>query len=609
MSPLGYIAISALIWSTFPVVVALGVTTFDFVALYTTAIGISTAWHLLIIAPRFKRYFTIFRGNVRLTLLWATLAGTAITVASFSYYAAMQAPNKIVPAILLELWPMLSMFFGAVLSRNTHWARMPSYVWLCALAALLGTSIISANGGLFSIKPHPLYLVALVGAIFYGLSGNLQAVLGSRLADATESEKTLITRLFSDGIAFLMALFIAAVRGTHIPTDPRFIFSALYLGTLVYALSAFLFNHGLRQAHSPSINLLFYFSPVLSILWLDLLGYGQLTSYVILGSALILSANIIVISEYRYAPSTIYTLIATLFFAFVVVLFHGFDLKEPTDFVAVSSGIFAIIAGFSLTRLHGRNANEEQLRLAIANRSYRLVDLAKDDSVEFEHTIRMRIDDLFIKITDYEYCAKQDARLMLLESVYACERQLTCAIDELTKSHPIRDDSKKILCSLLENIDMWVSRKAERLSLGEILSLALIGSVAISGLVLNRAQDIYSSLSSIFISTGISFTLFKIVELGFGQTDADFSSILSGQQLFRRLGVGYYLPHSVVTNRAFPAPSDKVKFRHVGPTGEMQVTEFRRESFLVRNMAIILFAISLCVILAVLLDKFHFISL
>lgn len=608
MSPLGNMALSALLWSTFPVVVALGVTNYDFLVLYTAAIGVSTLLHFLIISPKLHRYWTIFRSNTRIIFIWAVLAGASITIASFSYYAAMKSQNKIIPAILLELWPLLSMFFGVVLLRKSLWERMPSYVWFCALAALLGTTIISANGGLFSVEPKPAYLIAIVGAVFYGLSGNLQAVLGSKLRIATEFEKTIVTRFFSDGTAFLMALLVVVILRRHIPVNSGFMLSALYLGAFVYTLSAYFFNHGLRQADSPSINLLFYFSPVLSILWLNLLGYGTLTGYVILGSALILSANVIVISEYRYASSTIYTLIATLFFAFIVTLFRGFDLKESTDFVAVSSGIFAIIAGFSLTRLHQRNASEEQLRIAIANYSYRLVDIARSESAEFESSIKKRIDDLFIAITDYEYCAKHTVRPRLLEQVYASERHLTDAIDRRKRGLIAKDESSNLLHSLIENIDLWVARKAEMLSLGEVLSLALIGSVAISGLVLNHSQDMFSSLSSICISTGISFTFFKIIELDSGHTDADFSSILSGQQLFRRIGVDYYLPHIVVANRAFPAPPHKVEFRHYAPTGEMRIAQFGREPFLIRNMAVILFLISFCVIFAVLLEKYHLIS-
>lgn len=608
MSPLGYMAVSALLWSTFPVAVALGVSTFDFVLLYTAAIGISASLHLLIVSLRFRHFLDIFRANRRLLLTGSALAGGAITIASFSYYAAMQSPNKLVPAILLELWPILSMFFGVMMSKKANWSRMPGYVWLCALAALVGTAILSANGGLLSGTRGFSVWIALLGAVFYGLSGNLQAFLGARLTGATEAEKTLLTRFFSDGVAFLAALCVIAIQQRHAPVTIHFWLEALYLGTVVYALSAFLFNHGLRQAESPSINLLFYFSPVLSIFWLDLLGYGRLTGYVLLGSALILSANVIVLSEYRYAPSTIYTLIATLFFAVVVAQFQGCDLNEPTGFVAISAEIFAIIAGFSLTRLHGRNAAEEQLRLEIANRSFSLVDLARGGPQERESSIRRHVDDLLIRITDYKYCVKPDQKPQLLEALYASEKRLTLALSG-DNQRSADDESRKVLYQLFEILDRWVSRKAERLSLGEVLSLALIGCVAIGGLVLNRSTDLYSSLSSIFISTGIAFTFFKIIELDFGHMDVDFSSILSEQHLFRRLGTDFYLPHSVVVNRAFPAPPQGVVFRHFGSRGEILVTAFKKEFFLVRNMAFILFAVASFAVFAALLEKFHFIKL
>lgn len=612
MKPSFLMAVAALLWSTFPLAIAQGVAINNYAALYCVGIGISSLAHFLYLLRIWQRFIAVARENAGAILKWGGLAGLAITVASFSYYFSMTSENKVESAILLEFWPVLSMFFGVALLSRTHWENVPGYAWVCAALAFAGSIILLLDrvGGIQTWNLNPFNLFAFIGAIFYGLSGNLQAILGSRIELESEFEKTVIVRFFADFLSFLMTLAVIPFFDMEWSWDRSFLFSTLYLGLFIYTASAFFFNHSLRLASSPSINLLFYIAPVIGVLWLDLFGYGEITRFAVLGASLILISNVLVSSEYRYAPSTMYTLVFILFFQLVTILFEGIFLEDHFIYLEISGAIFAIIAGFSLTRLHQKDAEEEHIRVAISNAGYRLATLIQQSHPQEFPATRSQLDRLFTTIIDYDFCQDRGARSRILDKLYHEEEELErlCRL-QLVGSDQV-EAGREVIHELSEQIDRWIAKKGDNLSNGELMAIALLGGVPVIGLALHQADHLFGSVAGLFLATGIVYIMLKIVDLDRGHGEKDFSNLLSGQQMFRRLNLDYYLPRWVVLNRTLPPPPYPIAFRYATKGGgPFEIANLRQEGFLVRNLGGVLFLAAFLVFFLLLLDKFAILPL
>jgi len=612
MKPSFLMAVAAFLWSTFPLAIAQGVASYNYAALYCVGIGISALAHFLYLLRIRQRFAAVVRAHFGDILRWGGMASLAITVASFAYYYAMTSSHKVEAAILLEFWPVLSMLFGVALLSRTHWDNVPAYAWLCAALAFAGSVILLLDrvGGIQTWNLNHYTLFAFLGAVFYGLSGNLQAVLGARLELASEFDKTVIVRFFADFLSFLLALAVIPFFEVDWVWDGGFLLSTLYLGVLIYTASAFFFNHSLRLASSPSINLLFYIAPVIGVVWLDLFDYGDITRFAVLGASLILISNVLVSSEYRYAPSTMYTLVFILFFQLVTILFEGFPLRDMFVYMEISGGIFAIVAGFSLTRLHQKAGDEEVHRVAISNTGYRLASLVQEHQPEKFNGVRRKLDDLFTTIVDYELCTDKHARTEILGRIYHQEEELDRLCRFLLAGTPHQESGHTLVHELMEQIDSWIAKKSDNLSNGELIAISLLGLVPVGGLLLNQAENLFASVSAVFLATGIVYIVLKIVDLDRGQGGKDFSSLLSTQQMFRRLNLDYYLPYSVIRNMTLPPPPHPVAFRYQAPGSQaFEVACFKREGFLVRNLGGLLFLVAFLVFFLLLLDKYGILPL
>lgn len=609
MKPSLSMSIAALLWSTFPLAVASGVTSYNYAALYCLGIGISSLAHYGYLRWRGIDPLAVLRRNPRTVLAWGGSAAASITLASFLYYYAMTADDKIESAVLLELWPVASMMFGWLLIRRMSWQQMPAYAWPCAALAFLGSAllVVDRTGVAEGLSLDRYNVLAFFGALFYGLSGNMQAVLGERFDGHDEFDKTALSRFFADTGSFGLAVVATPFLSITPDLDRGFLLSALYLGIVIYSLSAFFFNHALRTASSPSINLLFYFSPVIAVFWLGLSGYGDITRFALFGVTSILVANAVASSEYRYAPSSAYTLFFVLASGVVVAFYDGFALGPQLFYMQMAAGIFAIIAGFSLTRLHQRNDQEELCRLRISSHAYRLVQLGRGLPREVE--LRADVDELLTALVDYEFCKDRLESAAILARVQAFEERL----HELVHGEASAPEDRRAgeaVGALFEEIDTWLQHKADEISRGELLSIVLVGLVPVIGLSFNQHENFFASIASIFIASSIVFIVLKILDLNRGQPEQDFTALLAGQQVFRRLGMSYYLPPWVVRNKSFPAPPEPVSFRQrSGAPPPEEIVCFEAESAVVRHMGGVLFVIAFLALGLVLLDKYQRIDL
>ncbi len=121
-------------------------------------------------------------------------------------------------------------------------------------------------------------------------------------------------------------------------------------------------------ARSTSINILYYLTPVLSLVLLAVLGLDQVGPAVALGAILIISSNLLIYG--RADPSYAYTasLLMLMLSASYVYYFPGLAMADFYDALAVPAAIFAILIAFMLDRVFQRTNDQEQLVISMLHR-------------------------------------------------------------------------------------------------------------------------------------------------------------------------------------------------------------------------------------------------
>jgi drug/metabolite transporter (DMT)-like permease len=263
----------------------------------------STVWHNL-------KYYT--KSLSMDEWLYLSLIGLSTTLYNFCFFYAMQMTSKVGAAIVIELWPLFAMFLAPLFIKKT-WNKLGGRDYLIGFIGIIGVVIVSydasgakslsslfGNGGAESITG---ILLALIGGVFVAISIVLSSEVGNRISKHVlqEEKPTIKCAAIAEVARRLVALPPSLLLLWAFKDDLSWTTNGIYIsaltGVIVFTMGSLLMRVALLNAKSSNINMLYYISPILSVVWLSLLGLGQLSMGVMLGGALVVIANILIVDR------------------------------------------------------------------------------------------------------------------------------------------------------------------------------------------------------------------------------------------------------------------------------------------------------------------------
>ena len=259
------------------------------------------------------------RDAIRLpekSIFMAALSGTLANLGNILFIVALGVMSKAGATIIMESWPIMAMFLAPLLI-DKKWEKLRLYHVALGAVALAGIGLISVSEHRIALddvlhNPGPAnnnlanymgVMMAFMGSFCFALSGvfrtqfvnDLPADFKTRYGGRAHQIPEVIVCETISKVFYLPIIFIAwlAMEPTGSPVTPASLFSAFLVALIIVLVNIF-YSYALYKAENPSVNIIWYFAPLLAVIWLAIFGLTQITMLVAMGAGLIVGANICV---------------------------------------------------------------------------------------------------------------------------------------------------------------------------------------------------------------------------------------------------------------------------------------------------------------------------
>lgn len=356
-----------------------------FIALALVFIGLTSA-----AAPgRFDRRRIV--AGARAELIPILFSGVVNAASHALLFQSFVYINKAAATIIYEIWPILVVLLIQRMMAGVY-QRAGVTDYLLGLMAFSGLVIVTVSqpsvtnaiqsdaiGSLAGLFEQDLLLglaCALGAAVTMAVSTALDVKINRRFEGAmpfTASPvfaQTLIKIPSTLGALAIFALLNAAAG----ESDPGFgalvagISAvdwglALATGAGVIALGAVSYHWANAATASPMINVLWYLTPVLSLIWFAQFGLAEITPAIAVGAIMIIAANLLLSVKAERSAAYAATVVALALTAVYTFFVPGLGYEDYLELLAVVTGFYAILAAFLLDRLAKKGAELEDLIL------------------------------------------------------------------------------------------------------------------------------------------------------------------------------------------------------------------------------------------------------
>ena len=434
-------------------------------------------------------HFAYFRSSIpwrgirkRKGVLFAFLGGAVLTWSYVIFAWSIRASaNEFVPTVIFELYPFGIILFSNFLLNRESIPRS-KLGWLAL--SLIGVGLVTSSVGngsdinAWSWQLESPLVGAMIAVVF--LSFGMTCVSRSTREIGKHPDAPILASLIArmgGVIATLPAIFF--IDFATVPVNMETLVYVLFYGIVILTISNFAYYKAIFIARTHLINVVWYITPVLSILWLSLLGYGQLTNLVGIGAACIIVANLMLNFSVTRRLSYRITMIWILIIGTILAFVPGGEIQfEYFEAIAAPLVFFALLYGFAFQRLHSSIVRERQLVLEIMRRED-YSTLNDKDTISFKKTI-------------LELARSDNAKHIF--KLY---------------SNLMRKKLKEVNLSKVE--ELMIS-KTQRLAIGELFVLFLTGGLIVFLSIYARPAGYLYDSFALIVSVAVAFTFFTLVD-------------------------------------------------------------------------------------------------
>lgn len=534
---------------------------------------------LLIRRTAFKLLKAI-SGSVGLVIA----GGLFWAIAQAFYFYAFASQQPLTAIILAELYPIF-LLLTAPFSKKQDWRKIDTEAIAIAIVSFFvaATIIYSTNMGPVG-SPSAAFL-AIGGAFFNAVNNIIFMRIRVRLAyfvgeDFKSNLSLVITEQACCRTVMILFLGIGVLLSdTSFPTSNLAIGLSIYIGVATGLIGSIAWQYALWTS-PPAMANLWYFTPIISIFFGHIFLTEPITDIVGIGAVALVFINLSLqarsqITNARTGLALIF--IVSLLLTHITNGYIAFNMSK--EFLALLITAFAVLIGFSLTRIHERNRTNHELLMSISRHisSYYAQQRAKRK----DHSLASigYADKILRKIVEVEYSRESNPKQYI--------QQIDEGFDGLA-DEPAADS---ILCEeIRRRIYIWLSLRMERIDSIEYLLLTAL-AISLSVLSFGTEFDIrLIELISVILITSIFGLLFYLREL---DVDSAIRNPQRGyllQRSFESVDKTYYLPNHIIRSGLGPTALQGCTVRTELENGEIVTVKLER-STVGRNLVIMMFLV------------------
>ena len=312
-------SLAVLIWSLYPLAASVGLQTMsslDMILIVYFFSGFGAIFITLFYLWKnklFKQAINIQKELSFNAYIPIVISGVAGILSHAFFIISLTLANKAGVSLLFESWPIIAVIATPMLMKK-RWKEVSGKEFLIGVVALMGVAIIiltddnlqfTSDSITSSFDYYSLggYILAFAGAY-------MTAVLAVTRGTYSEFFKplkddiaaSLISELFSRTISmfFISIVFIYLKDDLYVPNIDWGI--TAFIGLIIFVGGGALYTFALLKTNRPTIHIMYYFVPVLAVIWLWIAGESEINAGLFIGGAIIVVCNLYLFIAGRNAP-------------------------------------------------------------------------------------------------------------------------------------------------------------------------------------------------------------------------------------------------------------------------------------------------------------------
>jgi drug/metabolite transporter (DMT)-like permease len=462
--------IDALSYSLIPVLAALNADKGDPVIYYAMALVVACAVYQPFLKRGSLKRVKLRKETVKLILYCGlTYIGAQLVL----IYSLRDTTNSYIPTIVYQMYPLWIVGFSFLLKVSSEKLDLRKLI-LMGLASS-GILFLYPENGSVEFNSLTSLILPLIASASVGLTVSYVGVLTHHLEEnyGIDHEDSPIISNYCSRIASLiviapLALWILIFENPK--TSLESIGIATAYGVFPMAFGAVFYFKGIRLAsNSLSIHMISYISFVLAVLWIGLLGMGELTKPILIGASFIIASNILLNLKAESSYSFNAAIGGLLIIGSMLYYVSPSPFSNFYDSLSVLLIFFTIMLAFLLDRMIKKTEEEEFRILALIN------TLSSEGDVDNETR------NTIAKISSYSFRDK------------------------------IHRNYSKLIRSLPEKaqkeLNLFMLSRSYSISFSEIFILILVGFFIVFLSIFFRPEGFVHSSFSLIISTAVVFNI------------------------------------------------------------------------------------------------------
>lgn len=487
---------SVLVWSLFPLIGALGIDDlgiFDFIA-WIFVINFATAWLMMKLIPsvrhvKLPKWRALGRktwGEILIGCLTMNIS-LACLLTAFSYMSKAGA------TIIYEVWPIVAMYMTPLLIRNKGWDKISGRDLFFSVLAFIGIGFIihpeiEAQGGFFLQEDWKLNALILSLPFLGGVFMSVSSVMKARISHNLEVPGNPLASVLFVKMTFSLVIALSTIPFILFWPDQTSVFTTqsilvlLFAGVAIYTLGDVAYTLAVLGSSKSNIVVLWFLVPIFSVIWLWLAGESAITPWIILGSLMIISSNLLMTVKADNSTAYVTAVVSMIGAGIYCFFVDGMGMDDYYEAVGVPLVFFAILVAFIMDRLIKRDTLEEELAVEMVNH----ID-ANPES---------------FKPKGREYC----------EHILSIVR--TRDPDKINSHYKaVRNSKNRHMKEIWTSLDRLALSKIQGTTFAEFFILFVVGGLTVAVSVLYRPNDMVGDSFAIVQTVAVVFIFFTVLDL------------------------------------------------------------------------------------------------
>lgn len=305
------ISLAILIWSLYPLAVSFALKDMDEWDFMLSIITVCFVCSIIVGAiylfkeKKFKQIIEIQKNLPKQAYFMGIIAGVSGMLCHTFFIWALSLAHKGGVSLIFKSWPIIAVIATPFIMKKV-WKNVSLKDFMICLLALCGVAMIilsdknididvmgNSIGGSWDYKVFVGYILAFVGGYMVAIGSVTQAALVEYYSDLKDDfGAALVTQVFHRGVSLIVAIIFF-----YFFKDANIAFSitwppVIFVGLFVLIFGASLYTYSILKSDSPTIHIMYYFVPVLAVLWLWIAGESTINIWILFGGALIVASNI-----------------------------------------------------------------------------------------------------------------------------------------------------------------------------------------------------------------------------------------------------------------------------------------------------------------------------